>query len=570
MTNSCLSNNFTDKNSILFTIEDIRKHIVSLNFDKLSTPLEIRDYQEESVLRLLNEKNSILISPTSCLDEDTEITVKLSKEAFDFIKEFSGKIDFFYEATVLISLKDLEILVANKFIPQIDTPTGYESITQTYRKIAPGRIITFTDLTSIKCAEKHLILLEGHWTFAKDLILGQCIDNKIIHSIEFVREQEWVDFTIDAHHHSYKHNGMIHHNSGKSLIMFILITFLLKNKLAKKFLITVPTTSLVDQLTTDFISYCAYPRIKEFVENQIHMIRAGCEKETNKALVISTFQSAITIPNLEDYDFVSSDEVHVMSKDSGQHIYEHSINTNYRMGFTGTLQDTVLDTVVLEGLIGRPFQIVKTAELIKTGKVSNLNIEIIVLKYCEIMSKFISTLTYQEEYEFIITSEMRMNIITDFIDQLNKNTLILFTRIEKQGDILFKTIQEKSRDKIIIYLTGKNTVEERENARVQAEQNNNVIIIASYGIYAQGVSIKNIHNIVFASPYKAKIKVLQSIGRGLRLHSDKDICTVYDFVDNAKYKNKNNYLLDHFMERYTLYKSEEFNTQIIKHPIEIN
>lgn len=105
--------------------------------------------------------------------------------------------------------------------------------------------------------------------------------------------------------------------------------------------------------------------------------------------------------------------------------------------------------------------------------------------------------------------------------------------------------------------------------KISKEVSKNIIIVASFGIFATGVSINNLHNVVLASPYKSKIKILQSIGRGLRLHSEKLQCSIYDFVDSAKYKNKNNYFLDHFFSRYELYQKENFKTEFIKIPREI-
>ena len=482
-----------------------------------------------------------------------------------------------------ITLKELELLVKNGFLPKIETPSGLEEITHTYRKTSPGKHIVFTDSSELKCSDNHLILVDGNWTNAKDLVINQKINEssldskssplneKIIKSIEDLPSQEWVDFSIEADHHSYYHNGMTHHNSGKSAILFIVLTYIIKNHLAKKFLITVPTISLVHQLYTDFISYCSYSKIKDFFEQRVHCLSGGVEKLTSLPITISTNNSAVLLPNdyLETFDMIVSDEVHLMSKSNGQTILENSINTEYRIGLTGTLQESLLDTLVLEGLFGKPFQLVTTKQLIDKEQVANLKIYNIMLKYSDACAKLISKMTYQEEYEFVITNESRMKVLVDFISLLKKNTLVLFTRIASHGDIIFEELKKKCPEKMVIYLSGRNSSEEREASRVLTEERNDVIIIASFGIFAQGVSIRNLHNVVLASPYKSKIKILQSIGRGLRLHSEKVLCSVYDFVDVAKYKNKHNYLLSHFISRYALYQSEDFETTTINHPKEI-
>lgn len=360
-------------------------------------------------------------------------------------------------------------------------------------------------------------------------------------------------------------------SGGKTATLFIILSFIIKHKLAKKFLLLVPTVSLIHQMKKDFISYCSFDKIRNFFEENIHCILDGGEKFTMKPLTISCWQSAIHLDKeyLSSFDVVVADEVHLMSKASGQSILEQSINTSYRIGLTGTLQEVALDLLVLEGLFGKPFQYVSTKELMNRGQVANLRIKNIILNYSDPLKKMISSLTYQEEYDLIISIPSRMNILSDFVSSLKKNTLVLFTRIEKHGDILFEELKKKNPDKMVFYISGKNKAEEREEVRIITEANNNVIIVASFGTFAQGVSINNIHNVVFSSPYKSRIKILQSIGRGLRLHSEKDFCTIYDFVDNAKFKNKQNYFLSHFLSRYELYQKEGFDVENINHPQEI-
>ncbi len=470
-----------------------------------------------------------------------------------------------------ITLKELEFLVKNGFTPKISTPSGMEKITDTYRKSSDGVILTFSDSSEIKCANNHLIQIENNWVPAKNLSIRQKINGKTIIKIEQIPFQEWVDFSIDAEHESYHHNGMTHHNSGKTIILFIVLTFIIKYKLAKKFLLLVPTISLIHQMKKDFISYCSFDKIRNFFEENIHCQIDGAEKFSNKPITISCWQSAIHFPKeyLESFDCVVADEVHLMSKDSGQSILEDSISTSYRIGLTGTLQEVALDLLVLEGLFGKPFQFVTTKELIDRGQVADLRIKNIILNYSDPLRKMISTLTYQEEYDLIISLPSRMKVITDFVSSLKKNTLVLFTRIEKHGDFIFDELKKKNPNKIVLYISGKNKAEEREASRVLLEENNNVLIVASFGVYSTGLSVNNIHNVVLSSPYKSKIKILQSIGRGLRLHSEKDVCTVYDFVDNAKFKNKQNYFLSHFLSRYELYQKEGFDVENINHPVEI-
>ena len=125
----------------------------------------------------------------------------------------------------------------------------------------------------------------------------------------------------------------------------------------------------------------------------------------------------------------------------------------------------------------------------------------------------------------------------------------------KQNNFLNRIKLESKRAFLVF---GQTDIETREKVRKLAEEHNNIIIIASLGVYAQGVNIKNLHDIIFAEPFKSKIKVLQSIGRGLRKHHSKDIATLWDISDYLKHKKKVNYSLRHFLQRVSMYDIEEF------------
>ena len=356
--------------------------------------------------------------------------------------------------------------------------------------------------------------------------------------------------------------------SGKSYILFLALVLALKFKLATKILIVVPTISLVLQLQKDFLSYCGSEKLLDFFSKHIHCIYQGQERHNKHKITISTYQSLIQCEPefFTPFDLVIADEVHLMSKSSGQQILENSTSAKLRWGLTGTLQDTQLDLLVLTGLFGKPLQLVKTKELIDKGFISNLKINNIILRYDTLECKKIQGLSFQKEYEYIISHKERQSIVNNFVSQLVGNSLVLFTRIELQGEQLYENIKSLNPNKHVVFLTGRNSAEERENARQLAETHNNVILICSYGIFSTGISINNLHNIIFASPYKAKIKVLQSIGRGLRKHQHKLICTVYDFVDDARFGQKLNYFFTHFLERLSIYGTEGFDCTNINYP----
>lgn len=360
-------------------------------------------------------------------------------------------------------------------------------------------------------------------------------------------------------------------SSGKSLILFLLIVSLLKFLKPKRIVLAVPTISLVEQMFKDFLEYSKNSeKLQSFFQRNTALLYGDTKPHFNAAsrLIIGTFPSLALLGGefFQNVDVVFGDECHLLSKQYGKLIFEGSTNATFKMGCTGTLQDTQLDKWVLEGLFGKPFQLIKTHELIENEQATPVKVIPFILKYSPSFRKVISLLEYQQEYESLMTIPKRTDKIASFVSELSQNTLILFTRIEKHGDLLLKSLQQHSEQsgKEIIYITGNTSVEEREEARQKAEQQNNLILLCSYGVFAQGINIKNIHHIVFASPYKSKIKVLQSIGRGLRLHESKKICFIYDFVDDCRIKGHTNFVFSHFLQRLKLYEEERFEIDIIE------
>ena len=145
---------------------------------------------------------------------------------------------------------------------------------------------------------------------------------------------------------------------------------------------------------------------------------------------------------------------------------------------------------------------------------------------------------------------------------LQGNSLCLFQYVEKHGVILKQLIEEKAGDRKVFFVYGGVEANERESIRAITEKSDNAIIIASYGTFSTGINIRNLHNIVFSSPSKSRIRNLQSIGRGLRLKDNDSSATLYDIADDLTYNEKENYTLAHFRERINIYNGEDFNYEI--------
>ena len=337
--------------------------------------------------------------------------------------------------------------------------------------------------------------------------------------------------------------------SGKSLIAYMIARWY-----NVKTLIIVPTISLVAQLAKDFISY-GY-------EDTIHQVVGGVEKETTGQITISTWQSMYNMPQefFSDFEVVIGDEAHLFKAKSLTSIMGKMINTQYRFGMTGTLDGAQVHELVLLGLFGKVERIIQTSELIDSGKLASINIKIIVLKHPK---QNASDRTYSEELEYIISNHARNKFITNLALSLKGNTLLLYTFVEKHGQILYDMILEKNDSTHSCYfVSGGVDGDERENIRSLVEGSSDSITVGSFGTLSTGINIRNLHNIIFASPTKSRIRTLQSIGRGLRVSDTKVSCKLFDIADDISLKNKKNFTLNHLIERVRMYNEESFPYQM--------
>ena len=345
--------------------------------------------------------------------------------------------------------------------------------------------------------------------------------------------------------------------SGKSLMIYSVVRYYVDK--GKKILLVVPTTSLVEQMYKDFEDY------GWDAESYCHKIYSGREKTNEHQVTITTWQSIYKLEKqfFNDYEVVIGDEAHLFKSKSLINIMTKLHSCKYRFGFTGTLDGTQTHKWVLEGVFGPSYKVTRTKELMDKGHISTLDIRCLALKHKP--QKFE---TFEDEVQFIIGNEKRNKFIRNLVLDLNGNTLVLFARIEGHGVPLFELINNSAQDnrKVFFVHGGVDTVE-REKIREITERENNAIIIASYGVFSTGINIKNLHNVVFASPSKSRIRNLQSIGRVLRKGKNKTKAVLYDIADDCTYNSRKNYTLNHFIERIKIYNEENFNYEII--PINI-
>ena len=353
--------------------------------------------------------------------------------------------------------------------------------------------------------------------------------------------------------------------SGKSLIIYCLIRW--HEKYGRRQLILVPTTSLVEQMYSDFQDYSELNGWK--ASEHCHRIYGGHEKSNLYNVVISTWQSIYKLPKtfFSEFHVIFGDEAHLFKAKSLTSILNKCTTTPFRIGTTGTLDGTKTHKLVLEGLFGSVYKVTTTKKLITEKTLADLQIYSIILEYPEEIRKIVKGFDYQQEMDFIVTYNERNKFIRNLALDQKGNTLVLFQYVEKHGRILYDMITAKAQNRQIFFVYGGTDTEQREKVRQLTELENSAIIVASVGTFSTGINIKNLHNIIFASPSKSRIRNLQSIGRGLRTSETKNNCNLYDIGDDLSWKSKKNYTLLHMIERIKIYNDEKFDYKLFRVPI---
>lgn len=402
------------------------------------------------------------------------------------------------------------------------------------------------------------------------------------------------DYQLDAFVHAVRERRALLLSptaSGKSFIIYLLTRYY-----NAKTLIIVPTTTLVHQLEKDFRDYgysssgmeldwindkqsdnrfsnAGSSRFKKGSKNAssnewrhgIHKIYSGQEKGSEAQITITTWQSIYKENKkwFDQYEVVIGDEAHLFKAKSLTSILTKLENCKYRFGFTGTLDGSHTNKLVLEGLFGPVRKVTTTAKLIEEKHLADFKIKAIVLSYPDEIRKMMARASdYQAEIDYIVRLEARNNFIKNLTLSLEGNTLLLFNFVDKHGKVLFDKIKSESPDRKIFFIHGGVDGEERDKVREIVEKESNAIIVASFGTFSTGINIRNLHNVIFASPSKSRVRNLQSIGRGLRTSDTKKDATLFDIADDISWKSKKNYTLLHFMERIKTYNEEKFSYKL--------
>jgi superfamily II DNA or RNA helicase len=297
------------------------------------------------------------------------------------------------------------------------------------------------------------------------------------------------------------------------------------------------------------------------VSKDVQIIAEGAEKKIKGGLLLCTWQSIYKQPAKwfnDSVDVIMGDEIHVFKADCVKGIFEKATSVKYRFGVTGSLDKAAVNKMVLKGLIGDISRVKTTRDLINDGHLSDVRITCIVLKYNSDSKKLLKSADYQTELEFIFNHKKRTEFIKKLALAQKGNTLVLFSRIA-HGEELYEQIKASATSQKVHYVSGDVEADDREAIRhlIQNETGDSVTV-ASVGTMSTGTNIPRIHTIIFAAPTKSVIRVIQSLGRGLRKADGKEYLKLIDIADNiVPSKSKPNHTMIHFVERIKVYVDEE-------------
>lgn len=364
-------------------------------------------------------------------------------------------------------------------------------------------------------------------------------------------------------------------SAGKTLIMYMVLAFLRHKGLLKRMLIIVPNISLIIQTYEDFQDYS-----NKDTSLNLQMISGQTDKELNQDThaVIGTFQSLVKQPAsfFESFDVVCVDEAHFTQAKSVKETLSKCRNVVYRFGLSGTLEkEDFAERLTLQAFLGPLINKVSAEFLFQNKYATPVQVKVLKLNYLDddIREKLQQIRKRRNsidgakildiERKLVIESDIRLKYICDLVNKTTKNTLVLFHNVKADyGKKIQERLFELSKDKDVFYVDGETDVNKREYFKQSLEHGENKVLIASFGTFSTGISVKNIHNIVFAESFKSDKIIRQSIGRGMRLHETKEKTNIIDIVDDFTYEGDKNFLIRHMEKRLEIYETQGFPFKI--------
>ena len=388
------------------------------------------------------------------------------------------------------------------------------------------------------------------------------------------------DYQIDSASAIIKHRlctSEIATSAGKTLITFLVYGYLKTKGTLRKMLVIVPNTTLVMQMKDDWEEYS-----NGKLDMNIRQVYGGAkDNDPNADVIVGTFQS-LTKKTLDYYkgvDVVFVDECHQTRTVSVKNVIEKCKDSVYRFGLSGTVQeDNSADFTTIVALLGPMVKSIPPKFLFKEGYATPVKFRMMVLQYknSELREKLYDVRRSKQmegsqvlalEKNVVVKHDGRFKFLMEMISKTTKNTLVLFSNVKDQyGKRMYDWLRENT-DKEVFYVDGSVSKEHRDFYKKQMENGENRVLIASFTTFSTGISIKNIHNIVFTESYKSEIIVKQSIGRGMRQLQGKDSFTIIDVVDDLSWHKSSNYLYKHAKARLEFYKGYSSDIKIHKIPL---
>lgn len=355
-------------------------------------------------------------------------------------------------------------------------------------------------------------------------------------------------------------------SAGKSLILYVMARYYRQRREALesnlRTLIVVPSIHLVQQLYDNFEEYSHGTGWSTLIN--VQTIYDGATKDITKSITISTWQGIQKQPKEWFHQFgdIVVDEVHTAKSDKLSYILNNSIHADQRLGVTGTLANTNVAALQVVAHFGAYHKIISARELIDQGYASEIKINMVEIKHSLADVVDMRDVSYQEEMEFLISHQLRNQMLVRMARTLKGNTAIMFERIDAHMKIVYEELC-KHKDNVFM-INGEVDIRDRKKIQDAIENGDEITLLCSYGTMQQGVSIKKLHHLVLAHPSKSFIRVIQTLGRLMRQHSSKEFATIWDLVDNLSYSGSYNHALRHSHERYKFYLNERHPVKFIK------
>ncbi len=359
--------------------------------------------------------------------------------------------------------------------------------------------------------------------------------------------------------------------SGKSLSIYLLLSYFRQKN--KKIIVLVPTIDLTSQLLGDCKDYKAS---QEFIDD-IQLIGGEFkDKDIHKPVVFSTWQSAQK-SDMSSFDIVINDETHQAKADVLQSILSNPFKQ--KLGMTGTMPIEQLDALILESKFGQPKRYITAKQMMNMGLSTELTVVPLFLNHGKV-----PLMKYQDEVKYLKECPKRRKFIKNFLKKLSGLTVTLYNHTA-HGEQTFEDITgvkcssqvkrsfQTQKNLGVFFISGATPGKIRKEIREYLNDpsvTEDMIVIGQFNVLSTGINIPRLKNLVFLSSTKSYIKVIQSIGRVLRLHNTKMRAYVFDIVDDMTgHKRKTeNYALKHFWQRNVFYEQEQFPT--IEKEVDLN